>query len=174
MVIAVFGLPGTGKSFFAKKLASVLEAVYYSTDLIRERLQKKGKYSSQDKARVYDELIHLVKESIKNQQHVIVDGTFSKNNHRQQLMKAAKEEHADIFWFKTIADDHTIRERVNRQREHSEADYTVYQKVKAEFENADFPHLLLDSSRLTLEDMVQRAKQYIFSANDGAGNTASN
>lgn len=171
MIIAVFGLPGTGKSFFAIRLASVLEANYYSTDIVREQMQKKGKYAAEDKERVYDELINLVRKSAKKRQHVIADGTFSENKYRQQLMKVANEQHTELFWIRTEADDATIRERVSNQREHSEADYAVYQKVKAEFENANFPHLLLDSSQLTIEEMLHKAQYYIFSTDDGNRNT---
>lgn len=163
MIIIVFGLPGTGKSFFARRLATAVDAAYYNTDLVREQMQKKGKYSVDDKEKVYDALAHLVKESIKTHQYVIADGTFSKNKYRQPLNKVAKEQNTDLCWIRTQADDATIRARVSKQREHSEADYAVYQKVKAEFEKADFPHLQLDSGKLTVEEMLQRATYYIFS-----------
>lgn len=166
MVIVVFGLPGTGKSFFAQQLAQLLHASYYNTDIVRKQLDKKGNYSDQHKQQVYQELVSLARVSLHNQKQVVVDGTFSKKQYRQLLAEVASEEGADIFWIQTTADDTTIRQRVRQSRKHSEADYAVYQKVRAEFEAADFSHLVLDSSRLTVEEMIQKARHFIFSSHD--------
>ena len=44
MLIAVMGLPGSGKSYFAHKLAGKLKAIYIGSDQVREKLDLLGEY----------------------------------------------------------------------------------------------------------------------------------
>lgn len=172
MIIAVFGLPGTGKSFFAKRLASDLGAEYLSTDKIRKQLQKTGKYSTADKEHVYNRMLELATTCLKQQQRVVVDGTFSKHNLRAKLMQAANNQNVAVCWIQTMADEATVKQRVSQKREDSEADYTVYQKIKTDFDEPYFTCLLLNSGHADIDYMISEAKQYIFSYYGSTSDTA--
>lgn len=163
MVIAVFGLPGTGKTFFAKRLASAIDATYLGTDQQRKQMQHEGRYSTADKARVYEKLFKQVQDGLQRQETVVVDGTFSRHPVRRQLQRVAEGQQATLCWIQTTADEATIRQRVSRKREDSEADFAVYQQIKAAFDTPDFGYLLLDSGKSDLDQMLSAAKDYIFS-----------
>ena len=53
MIIVIFGLPGTGKSYFGERLAKQLDIVYMNSDRIRQALQLQGKYGPEEKNQVY-------------------------------------------------------------------------------------------------------------------------
>jgi predicted kinase len=45
MTVIVFGLPGSGKSYFATRLAELLNASYISSDQLRMQLYAKRTYT---------------------------------------------------------------------------------------------------------------------------------
>ncbi len=160
-VIVVFGLPGTGKSFLAQRLSDTLQVPYFNTDIVREQAQKKGNYTAEDKQRIYENMLDLAEDALRHHTHVVIDGTFSKKPYRNLVTRLAKNMKQTVVWIRTEADDAVVRERVSHQREHSEADYQVYQKIKATFEETDFPYLALDSGKLTVEQMIQQSLPYM-------------
>lgn len=160
-VIAVFGLPGSGKSFFAYHLADHLQAAYLNTDRIRNHLQKRGQYDPQDKQQVYHHLFAQMRQALRKDQKVVVDGTFYRHVLRQQLAAEAGQEGGIIRWIEVRADPALIHERLQQPRSDSEADWTVYELVKAQFEPLDTPHLVLHSTNDNLEKMLQETLKYL-------------
>ena len=53
MVIIVCGLPGSGKSYFAERLAKKIDADYVNSDRLRKELFPSRTYSDREKATVY-------------------------------------------------------------------------------------------------------------------------
>jgi len=49
MIIIVCGLPGSGKSFFAHRLAAKLDALHISSDKTRKEMKTLGHYTFTDK-----------------------------------------------------------------------------------------------------------------------------
>jgi hypothetical protein len=50
---------------------------------------------------------------------------------------------------------------VNCRRTFSEADFAVYLKIKSQYESLNAPHLDLRSDYLSVNEMVEKAKQYL-------------
>lgn len=160
-VIAVFGLPGSGKSFFARHLAEHLQAAYFNTDLIRNQLQKRGQYQPSDKQAVYAYLFDQLQQALRQDQKVVVDGTFFRQALRQQLVAAAGAEGGIVRWIEVQASPTLVHERLARTRTDSEADWTVYELVKAQFEPLDSPHLILHSTNDNLARLLEEALKYL-------------
>ena len=59
MIIVVFGLPGTGKSYYAEHLAEYLNAGYVSTDEIRNQNDVMSKYDKKTRKLVFDHTCSL-------------------------------------------------------------------------------------------------------------------
>lgn len=163
MIIVVMGLPGTGKTFFAEHLATHLQATHISSDKTRNRLRKRGAYTPDDKNQVYQEMLALAEEILKNGQEVIMDATYSKKAHRDEVSALARRTHASLHFIQITADEETIERRTNQKREDSEADFAVYQLMKKSFEPLEVPHLELDSSQSKIEKMLAIAQKYIIS-----------
>ena len=83
MVILVLGLPGSGKSYFAERLAQKIRAEYFNSDQIRKEMFADRTYSDLEKARVYEALLKKMQEAIDKEKDVVLDATFYKNKIRE-------------------------------------------------------------------------------------------
>ncbi|MGD1891622.1 MAG: AAA family ATPase [Cyclobacteriaceae bacterium] len=160
-LVAVMGLPGTGKTFFAQRLASHLSAVHLSSDQVRHKQDLLGKYTTQDKLKVYRQLLTETNYWLQRKRPVVVDATFHRQVFRNLLEEVAHSQKVVLFYLRIVADENTIRERVDRKRPDSQADFSVYQQLKLELEPLAQPFLELNSSRKSLETMIDQATEYI-------------
>jgi len=160
MVILVMGLPGSGKSFFASRLAQVLHADYFNSDRIRmDRLDKRT-YSDEEKQRVYDDLLLGMEQSIQQHKNVVLDATFYKNSIREKFMEKANK--TDVLaCIEVIAAEDLIRKRLSHSREFSEARFDTYQKILREWEPLTEKHLILESTNQNVHIMLQKAIHYL-------------
>lgn len=162
MIVVVFGLPGTGKTFFSEHLAKKLNAVHLNTDIVREKLSFTGYYDGKTKQQVYNELFKHAQMEFKKGANVIVDGTFHLSRRRRQLEKLTKEENRKIFFVEIKASEKTARKRLKKSRKHSEADFDVYEKIKNEFEPLNKECLELWTDTEDMEEMINKAEKYIY------------
>ena len=161
MVIVVFGLPGSGKSYFATRLAAAMNAKYVSTDELRLSLFPVRTYSDTEKESVYHEMLNIMKGCILEKKPVVLDGTFYKESLRIKFEKALKALHEKPIYIEVTAPEEIIEERLKKPRVNSEADINVYRKLKASAEPFLEDHLILDSSNDTIETMLHKAIHYI-------------
>jgi predicted kinase len=171
MIILVYGLPGTGKSWLSRHLAREFHAIHLNTDIVRDELGKKGDYSQASRYQVYDQLMEQAGERLKQGRNVIIDGTFHKKEKRTSIREIARKSGKDIFFIEMQASEKTIAGRLEKKRDHSEADFEVYLKLKGESDYEGEQRLTLFSDAETEEEMITRVKDYIYGyqANQGPG-----
>ncbi len=162
MIVLIFGLPGTGKTFFATHFARETGAVHLNTDFVREKLDAKGQYDDNTKQQVYNELYKQVMRELKEKRDVIVDGTFHKSVRREQLKKMADELGEKLFLIEVKADEKIIKKRLRKTRKNSEADFDVYKTLENNFESEEGDYLELWSDQNNLGEMMNNVKQYIY------------
>src|SRR5687767_7980166 len=133
MIIIVFGLPGSGKSFFASKLAERLEALYITSDKIRVAMKAKGKYTFEDKLLVYHEMTKEADQALKLKKSIVVDGSFYHHKMRNLFISLAEIHHTPIRFIEITARERIIKERLKKPRNDSEADFGVYQLIRKQF-----------------------------------------
>jgi len=78
-------LPGSGKSYFAYRLADMTKANYISSDQLRKNLFPERTYSEKEKLLVYAEMLSQMKEHIRQNKNLVFDGTFYTNAIRKQF-----------------------------------------------------------------------------------------
>ncbi|MEZ5024271.1 MAG: AAA family ATPase, partial [Chitinophagales bacterium] len=161
MLIIVMGLPGAGKTYFAKAFAEKIGALHTNSDTIRKTLFEQPNYDAKDKAIVYNALFDFVTQGLKAGKDVIIDATFSKKAYRQPYFDFADQHHVPCFVILMEADESVIKQRVQKKRPDSDADFEVYLKIKAEFEKLERDYLLLRSDTISLAEMLDKAEQYI-------------
>src|SRR5690606_21515514 len=113
------------------------------------------------KEAVYKELHNRATETLQVGNRLIVDATLYKETLRKPYDDLARRMDKPIKWIELKADEATIRQRVSRKRQYSEADFEVYQKIKALYEPMTQNHLVLRTDVLSLSEMVEKAKEYI-------------
>lgn len=161
MILIVIGLPATGKSYFSKHIADDMGAVHLNTDIIRKKINKQGEYDEQSKELVYEHLRSEMIQHAQNKEHVIVDGTFQKKTHRDLLAQEARKHATEVYFVETRATEKTVRQRLQTEREYSEADFKVYQQIKRTFEPMQAPHLILWTDESDVAALIQKLKRYI-------------
>jgi hypothetical protein len=126
-VLWVFcGLPASGKSTLARRVAGALFMTTISSDTIRkEDLDSSehgvvafdtGAYQPVMRGRVYAKLLNLAQEDLRRGRSVILDATFSSARWRESAMRLAADQKAGLNFVHCACSDQTIKARL-RQRE---------------------------------------------------------
>ena len=146
-VILICGLPGVGKSTIGKKLALRLKAVILSTDKIRKELIKNPTYSSKEKKQIYDVMILLAKYLHEANISCILDATFSKDAFRKQVKKKMGISGSQFQVVECICPEELIISRLkSRKNDYSDADVTVYKKMKKIYEPVKGKHIQVSTA----------------------------
>lgn len=160
-LLILLGLPGSGKTTLAQALVPVLEAVHLSSDRIRRQLGQRGQYGQADKDRVYAQMAERAAEALVQGKPVVADATFAQAAHRSQLVEAAQQAACPIYVVYLQVPEAVVQQRLQADRPESEADFAVYQQVKAQFAPIDQPHLILDTHRHPLPQQIDVVKRYL-------------
>jgi len=160
MIVIVFGLPGSGKSYFAERLAKVLDSVYLSSDRVRKEVLKEKDYSLKAKRMVYKRMIERGKEALRTGQTVVFDGTFFLKSIREMFCKNFNH-HSTIHYIEVLASKTLIKERTTKKRIDSDADYEIHKKIKRAFQPMSGPHLKLISTDKNLSEMIGSALKHL-------------
>ena len=160
MVVIVFGLPGSGKSYFASRLASMIGAEDSNSDRLRKEMFKVRTYSDKEKEAVYNEMLAKMKEAVNQNRKVVLDATFHTDHSRKPFVQEM-ERKGGIYFIEVQAKENTVRERLKKERPYSEADYEVYKFISQRWEPLKDSHLLLESTDENIDNMLQRAADYL-------------
>lgn len=166
-MIIVSGLPGSGKSYFASRLAQRMGARYINSDLVRREIDARGQYAFEDKLTVYEEMARRASEGIRQGLAVVADATFYREEMRNLFVTLAKLLHEKVCFIEIVAPEALIRERLRHARMDSEADFSVYELVRAQHERLKDDHLVLESGTDNIEDMLSKGEEYIRSVDEG-------
>jgi predicted kinase len=163
MLIVITGLPGTGKSTIAEALAKEIDAIILSTDKIRKMIFENPIYNEEDKRIVYNELFSQTSENLSKGKNVILDGTFYTKALRKRANEVGKLLAKNVYFVYCETPEEILKERINNRRDkYSDADYSVYLKMKKIFEEFEEKVIKIDTSQ-NLLDNVEIIKTKIYS-----------
>jgi predicted kinase len=161
ILVIVMGLPGSGKSFFAKNLANKIDAEYLGSDELRKELGLMGNYHLGIKLSVYEEMFNRAKKIHKSGKSLVLDGTFYLQQVRDLFLFLSKTTSWQCFIIHVTAPEELIAKRLSKPREDSEADLEVYMKIKSEFEPILEDHLVINSTDTNLNESLEEALKFI-------------
>jgi predicted kinase len=171
MLIAMAGLPGTGKSTLAGRLAEELGGVVLSKDLVRVALFPPLilDYSTAQDDLVMEAIYKAAAYTLRSapQRVVLLDGrTFLRAYQVRNLLELASSLNETPVIIECVCDDGVTRDRLEQDRKlgrHPAGNrtYALYLEVKARAEPIAVPHLILDTGRLALDDCVARSVAYL-------------
>lgn len=157
MLILVMGLPGSGKSYFAKRLAERLDLAYLNSDTVRKESNMMGKYAPGQRFSVYEKMAEKAKTILRENKSLVVDATFQYPESRQLFTKLAEDYDSKLVCYYIWAEESLIAERLSQKREDSEADFGVYQKIKSDYAEIDEQCLRIQSTNKNIEQMLSIA-----------------
>ena len=106
-----------------------------------------------------------MKEHIRQDKNLVCDATFFRNDIRKQFVDEAGRQN-EIVFIEIQAAEPVIRRRLAQLRADSDADFEVYQKIKAEWEPMQERHLILGSADNNISDMLNKTASYLRLYND--------
>lgn len=153
------GLPGSGKSYFASHLADETGFDYLSSDKIRKQRMASGKYRYEDKLAIYVAMAVMAEIALRENHAVIIDATFTHQETRSLFSNLAEKLNVPCKIILVHADEETVKKRLSKRREDSEANYDVYKLLKSQYEPLREDHLQLQSEDFPL--MYRKALTYL-------------
>jgi predicted kinase len=153
VLIVVSGLPGSGKSYFSRRLAERLPLPVVESDAMRQILSAKPDYSQAESGRLFRACHALMDELLHKGISVIFDATNLIENHREQLYRIAEKAGAKLVLVRVEAPPEVVQQRLERRRngddpnDKSDADWQVYKKMTATAERIRRNHFAVDTSK---------------------------
>lgn len=161
VLILIAGLPASGKTWLARALAADLDGVHINSDFVRAALGLRGHYDPASKQRVYDAMFGQGERAIMQGKTVVVDSTFYNRALRRPWVDLAEKWDVSCHFIELKIPDEVAFLRLQKKREDSEATWEVYQKLKAQWEAIEEPHLTLDPDGLSFVDMKEEVKRFL-------------
>jgi len=147
MLVVICGLPGVGKTTFAKKLAPLINAIVLSTDKIRKEIISSPTYEKEERKLIYDVMILLAKYLHSSGTNCILDATFNREDSRVEVKKKLGIHDKDFFVIECVCPENVIIPRIReRKDDYSDADIEVYKKMKKIYEPAKGEHITIDTT----------------------------
>ncbi len=152
-LVVLSGLPGTGKSHFARELVQRTPFISLGSDRLRKTLAPRPKYTREEHLRVFVAAHLLLEELLEQGWRVIFDATNLTERIREPLYEMAARLQAPLalVWF--TAPRNTIRRRLADRAAgrsfdtYSDADWLIYCRLRPGEEPIPRPHLAVDSSQ---------------------------
>jgi len=162
LIVIVCGLPGVGKTTLSRQLAPIISAIILSTDKIRKELIPRPTYRWQERRLVYDVLLILSKYLHNAGVTCILDATFNTENSRKELKhKLALTPDQFSLIECTCPEDEIISRLKNRKNDYSDADISIYRKMKKIYEPVREEHIIVDTSNTHQIDIQKLANQVL-------------
>lgn len=151
--VVVSGLPGTGKSFFCRKLAERLPFCILESDAMRKILFPSPSYSTEESARLFTACHSLIELLLKSGISVIFDATNLSERHREHLYRISDKTGAKLVLVRVEAPPAVAYERLQARNkmtdreDKSDADWQVYKRMKSRVDKIRRNHFAVDTSR---------------------------
>ena len=151
--IVISGLPGTGKSYFCSKLAERLPFVILESDALRKTLFSSPSYSSQESSRLFQACHLLIERLLKKGIPLILDATNLSERFRERLYSIADRSDVKLVLVRVEAPPQVVHERLKARlggvnpRDKSDADWSVYQRMRPTVQHIRRNHYAVDTSK---------------------------
>jgi predicted kinase len=172
MLVAMAGLPASGKSTIAAVLAERLGAVLLSKDTVRATLFPTNliEYSSQQDDFCIEVILQVAGYLLERDSKtvIIIDGrTFSKWPQIERIRAAAGQYRTTLKIIQCVSSEETARNRIEKdQGSHlaGNRDFDLYLRLKVKSDPIVLPKLVLDTDREDPAENVLLAEKYLTSA----------
>lgn len=162
MIVIICGLPGVGKSSLSAHLAPLIDAVVLSSDKVRKELIARPTYSKAEVKLIYN-LISLIAKYLHNAGlNCIIDATFNREKLRKQFKRKLELPDEQVRIVECISQENIIIQRLMaRKKGYSDADFSVYKRMKKNFQPIREAHITVDTSQLPLDTIARETAKRI-------------
>jgi predicted kinase len=159
--VLVCGLPGAGKSYFSRKLVEKLPGIIVESDAMRRRLWQTPTHSAQESHHLFGALYLLIEELLRGGITIVHDATNLLEQHRNRLYKICERIGVKIIVVWVEAPRAIILERLQGRAmgvdpmDSSEADWSVYERMKTRVERIRRNYFAVDTS-CSIEPVINK------------------
>ncbi len=153
LLVAMCGLPGTGKSHFAAKLTEQVPFLVLETDRLRKVLVEHPKYTTNEHRRVFRSCYQLIEEYLFHGYSVLFDATNLNEDFRIPLYDISESTGAPLALVHVTAPRDTVRRRLKQRKAerhantYSDAGWLIYTRLAPVEEPVRREHYAVDSSK---------------------------
>lgn len=155
-------MPGSGKTTLARQLAPIVNGAILSSDRIRKELIPSPTYRWEERRLIYDVLMLLAKYLHNAGVNCILDATFNTQVSREELRRKLSLGSNQYSIVECICSEEVIISRLRkRENDYSDADISIYRKMKKIYEPVKEEHITIDTSNATNLDLKMIADQIL-------------
>jgi len=163
-LVLIVGLPGTGKSLFAARLAARTRLVILESDALRRLIFPNPRYSAAESSRLFAAVHAVIDRLLEKGTPCLLDATNLTEMHRQPLYEIAEARGAKLVIVEVVAPRQVVyqrlRDRARQGAANSEADIFVYERMRRQREDISRQHIVADTSQ-DVEQGVEEAARAI-------------
>jgi predicted kinase len=151
--VVVSGLPGTGKTFFCKRLSEKYPFYILESDALRKVLFPKPEYSATESARLFAAIHSLLEWLLDKGIPVCFDATNLSERNREYLYRISEKTDARLVLVSVEAPVEVAYQRLQSRKNDtmqgskSDADWEIYRHMKPKAEKIRRNHYVVDTSR---------------------------
>jgi predicted kinase len=151
VLVAVSGLPGTGKSYFCSQLANRLPFIVLESDSLRKVLFSPPAYTSEESSYLFRAIHLLIERLLKKGISLILDATNLSERNREYLYNIADRLGIKLVLVRVEAPPQVVagrlRSRQGNPANKSDAGWAVYRKMESSVQKIKRKHYAVDTSR---------------------------
>ena len=172
-LVMLSGLPGTGKSYFARELVKRVPFLVLESDRLRKALVPDPKYTPNEHSRVFAACHLLLEEYLGQGRRVLFDAANLTEKIRQPVYQMAGRASAPLVVIRFIAPEDTVRRRLAERAagldpgNYSDAGWLVHTRLRPGQQPIQREHLTVDTSR-DIEPALEEIARLVHAG--GAGN----
>ena len=151
-LVVLSGLPGSGKSYFCRRLASHHPLACLESDALRKALFGQPTYSADESRRLFSACHLVLSRLLTRGVAAIFDATNLREVHRRQVYRIADDHKAKLILVHLQASPPVAHERLEarakgpRSQDLSDAGPEVYERMQLDVEPIGRPHISVDTS----------------------------
>ena len=151
-MVVLCGLPGVGKSTFARRLAARAPVAVVGSDEVRKTLFPQPQYTGSEHARVFGAVHTVLAELLRRRISAVFDATNLYERLRRRAYRIAQNSVCGLVIVEVVAPPEVVRQRLERRaavadpRDRSDATWEVYLQMADRMQPVRQEHFTVDTS----------------------------